>query len=144
MRSPKGASHNKLPRRPSPPHSHARYVKFSGQSPEGQRPPPHFHARYGEVSLAHLVGRGVFASWSDEAEFRSVFVDDESGTIAWPGGLDLAPDALQRRLSESASRAEIEQEWLEEVKRRDAELDTGAVDAIPMEDALTSARERLG
>jgi len=73
---------------------------------------PHYHVwiRFedgleGELSLAHLVGRGVFASWSDEEEFHRVFVDDESGTIAWPGGLDLAPNALHRRLSESASPA---------------------------------------
>ena len=59
----------------------------------------------GELSLAHLVGRGVFASWEDEAEFKKVFIDEESGTIAWPGGIDLAPDALHRRLSEAQSPA---------------------------------------
>jgi hypothetical protein len=57
----------------------------------------------GELSLAHLVGRGVFASWVDEGAFRAVFVDQASGTVAWPGGIDLAPDALHRRLSELAS-----------------------------------------
>jgi hypothetical protein len=41
----------------------------------------------------------------DEAEFRKVFVDAESGTIAWPGGIDLAPDGLHRRLSEAGSAA---------------------------------------
>ena len=59
----------------------------------------------GELSLAHLVGRGVFAAWNDEAEFRKVFIDEESGTIAWPGGLDVAPDALHQRLAESQSAA---------------------------------------
>jgi len=59
----------------------------------------------GELSLAHLVGRGVFASWLDEREFRKMFIDEESGTIAWPGGVDLAPDALHRRLSEATSTA---------------------------------------
>ena len=39
---------------------------------------------------------------------------------------------------------ELEKEWLAEVKRRDSELDDGAVAAIPMEDALASARKRLG
>lgn len=56
----------------------------------------------GELSLAHLVGHGVFAPWTDEAEFRKVFVDPESGTIAWPGGVDLAPDALHHRLKEAS------------------------------------------
>jgi hypothetical protein len=59
----------------------------------------------GELSLAYLVGQGVFGSWVDEAKFRRVFVDAESGTIAWPGGVDLAPDALHRRLTEAGSPA---------------------------------------
>lgn len=53
--------------------------------------------------MAHLVGRGVFEAWKDETEFQKVFIDRESGTVAWPGGLDLAPDALHRRLEEAAS-----------------------------------------
>lgn len=61
----------------------------------------------GELSLAHLVGEGVFAPWEDEAEFRKVFVDEQAGTIAWPGDLDLAPDALHERLSQSQSTASV-------------------------------------
>ena len=57
----------------------------------------------GELSVAHLVGRGVFAAWEDQSEFQKVFVDEESGTVAWPGGLDLAPDALHSRLSDTSS-----------------------------------------
>jgi hypothetical protein len=59
----------------------------------------------GELSLAHLVGQGVFAAWGDEAGFRKVFIDSESGTIAWPGDIDLAPDVLRSRLREAASPA---------------------------------------
>jgi hypothetical protein len=74
------------------------------------RPDYHVWIRFedgleGELSLAHLVGRGVFVAWNDEAEFRKVFIDEESGTIAWPGGLDVAPDALHQRLAESHSAA---------------------------------------
>lgn len=74
------------------------------------RPDYHIWIRFddgleGELSLAHLVGHGVFASWTDEAEFRKVFIDEESGTIAWPGGVDLAPDALHHRLREATSPA---------------------------------------
>ncbi len=50
----------------------------------------------------------------------------------------------ERIIASLDAESEIEQEWLEEVRRRDAELDAGAVAAIPMEDALTSARARLG
>lgn len=72
------------------------------------RPDYHVWIRFedgleGELSLAHLVGRGVFAAWSDESEFRKLFIDLESGTIAWPGGIDLAPDALHHRLAEANS-----------------------------------------
>ena len=59
----------------------------------------------GELSLAHLVGQGVFASWEDEAEFQRVFIDEDAGTIDWPGDIDLAPDALHQRLSQSQSTA---------------------------------------
>lgn len=38
--------------------------------------------------------------------------------------------------------SEIEAAWMAEVRRRDAELASGAVEAIPLEDALSSVRER--
>ncbi len=54
----------------------------------------------GEVDLSHLVGRGVFSRWSDDpAEFGRLSVDEESGTIVWPGGLDVAPDRLYDELA---------------------------------------------
>jgi putative addiction module component (TIGR02574 family) len=40
--------------------------------------------------------------------------------------------------------AELERAWLEEVRRRDREIESGEVDALPLEDALRSARSRLG
>ncbi len=48
----------------------------------------------GEVSLADLVGRGVFAVWNDPKEFARVAIDPLTYTLTWPGGIDLAPDAL--------------------------------------------------
>ena len=40
-----------------------------------------------------LDGRGVLARISfDDAAFREVFVD--SGTLVWPGDVDLAPETL--------------------------------------------------
>ncbi len=38
----------------------------------------------------------------------------------------------------------IEAAWMAEVRRRDEELVSGAVKAIPLEDALTSIRTRFG
>ena len=53
----------------------------------------------GVVSLKHLVGKGVFRLWDDKENFRAVAVDPESGTVTWPGGIDLAPDALYAQVS---------------------------------------------
>ena len=39
---------------------------------------------------------------------------------------------------------EVEAAWLAEVRRRDAELKSGTVESIPLEDALASIRERYG
>lgn len=49
----------------------------------------------GEADLSELAGRGVFERWTaNPAEFAEASVDPESGTVTWPGGLDVAPDRL--------------------------------------------------
>jgi len=53
----------------------------------------------GEVDLSHLVGRGVFAAWRDVAEFNRVSVDLSTGTVCWPGDIDLDPEVLYSRLT---------------------------------------------
>ena len=40
--------------------------------------------------------------------------------------------------------AEVEAAWRAEVRRRDADLQSGAVQGIPVEDALTTIRTRFG
>lgn len=52
----------------------------------------------GEVDLAYLAGRGVFADWTDRAFFESVHLTD-SGGVAWGRDIDLCPDALYLRLT---------------------------------------------
>ncbi|MGD8496195.1 MAG: DUF2442 domain-containing protein [Gemmatimonadales bacterium] len=52
----------------------------------------------GEVDLSDLVGKGVFERWNDPGEFERVYIDEGTGTLAWPGGLDVAPDRLYRDL----------------------------------------------
>lgn len=52
----------------------------------------------GEVDLSHLVGKGLFVRWRRPGEFERLVVDAEAGTIVWPGGLDVAPDALYERV----------------------------------------------
>lgn len=48
----------------------------------------------GEVDLSELAGEGVFAAWNAPGFFAKVAVDPETHTLAWPGGIDLCPDAL--------------------------------------------------
>lgn len=49
----------------------------------------------GEADLSDLAGRGVFKRWTENpSEFGEASVDPESGTVTWPGGLDVAPDRL--------------------------------------------------
>jgi hypothetical protein len=40
--------------------------------------------------------------------------------------------------------AEVELAWIEEVRRRDRELDSGAVQALPLADSLRDLRIELG
>ncbi len=53
----------------------------------------------GEVDLSGLVGKGVFSAWKDVDFFNSVFVDPESHTVAWEGGIDLCPDNLYAKVT---------------------------------------------
>lgn len=60
----------------------------------------------GEIALEDRLFGPVFEPLRDPDLFSQVFVDD-FGAIAWPGGADLAPDALHEQLcrqAESTSR----------------------------------------
>ena len=60
----------------------------------------------GEADLSDLAGRGVFVRWTDDpTEFARLEVDPESGTLVWPGGLDVAPDRLYREIAQSSGKA---------------------------------------
>lgn len=48
----------------------------------------------GDVSFEDREWRGVFEPFRDPAVFAQVFVDTQFGTIAWPNGLDMAPEPL--------------------------------------------------
>lgn len=59
----------------------------------------------GEVDLSDLAGRGVFERWiQNPSEFSQATVDPESGTVVWPGGLDVAPDRLYHDVARGAGR----------------------------------------
>ena len=57
----------------------------------------------GEADLSHLVGKGLFERWRKPGEFEKLSVDADAGTIVWPGGLDVAPDALYERITSSGA-----------------------------------------
>jgi hypothetical protein len=57
----------------------------------------------GEVDASPLIrspNAGVFAALRDPTRFAEVFVAD--GVVTWPGGLDLAPDAMYDRIKAHA------------------------------------------
>jgi hypothetical protein len=56
----------------------------------------------GEVDMSELVNSsraGVFAHLIDPTLFSQVYID--YGAVAWPGGLDLAPDAMHTDIKKS-------------------------------------------
>jgi Protein of unknown function (DUF2442) len=48
----------------------------------------------GDVDFSEREWRGVLEPLRDPTYFARVAVDPESGTIAWPNGVDLAPEPL--------------------------------------------------
>jgi Protein of unknown function (DUF2442) len=48
----------------------------------------------GDVDLSAERWVGVLEPLGDPAFFARVTVDPESGTVIWPGGIDLAPEPL--------------------------------------------------
>jgi hypothetical protein len=56
----------------------------------------------GEVDMSGFVrspNAGVFASLADPALFAQAYIS--RGAVAWPGDLDLAPDAMHREIRKS-------------------------------------------
>ena len=53
----------------------------------------------GIVDLSYIPRQGVFESWNDPSFFREVSIDPETGTLAWPGEIDLDPYVLYSRVT---------------------------------------------
>jgi len=47
-----------------------------------------------ELDFAGTLTGGVFTPLEDAATFAQASVDHESGTVVWPGGIDIDPDVL--------------------------------------------------
>ncbi len=64
----------------------------------------------GEVEVLDRMRGPVFETARTPEGFAEVAVDPETGTVVWPGGVDLAPDTLYERVRSGAwpeSRAAI-------------------------------------
>jgi hypothetical protein len=48
----------------------------------------------GDVDFADHEWRGVLEPLRDATFFAEVWIDPEAGTLAWPNGVDLAPELL--------------------------------------------------
>jgi hypothetical protein len=48
----------------------------------------------GDVTFVGRDWYGVFEPFKDPTVFAQVYVDGQFGTIAWPNGLDMAPEPL--------------------------------------------------
>jgi len=53
---------------------------------------------HGVVDLSDVPHAGVFAAWADQAYFQQARVDSETGTVCWPNGADIAPDAIYKEV----------------------------------------------
>ena len=56
----------------------------------------------GEVDVLDRMNGPVFKAARTPAGFAEVAVDNETGTVTWPGGADLAPDTLYVRVNTGA------------------------------------------
>ena len=52
----------------------------------------------GSVDLSNLVGKGVFAAWSNPEEFDKVHIGP-GGEIAWNDQIDMCPDAIYLKIA---------------------------------------------
>jgi hypothetical protein len=57
---------------------------------------------HGIVDLSDFAGVGVFAAWLKPGFFEQVAITSD-GALAWPGDLDLCPDALYVRVTGKGS-----------------------------------------
>lgn len=61
----------------------------------------------GVVDLSDLLGQGVFSAWTEPGFFERVTIDNVTGTVCWPGGIDLCPHSLHDEITASSPSAPV-------------------------------------
>lgn len=52
----------------------------------------------GKVDLSHLINKPVFQNWKDADFFDRVYIDPETGAIAWDENIELCPDNMYLKI----------------------------------------------
>lgn len=60
-----------------------------------------------DVDIAPLLNTPAFSPLRDPAVFEQVKVDEQTGTIAWPGDVDLDPDVIYAALDLGPDKARV-------------------------------------
>ena|SRR5271168_5466648 len=61
-----------------------------------------------DVDITPLLGTPAFSPLRDTAVFGRVKVDEQTGTIMWPGDVDLDPDVIYAALDLGPGKARIQ------------------------------------
>jgi hypothetical protein len=60
-----------------------------------------------DVDITPLLDSPVFSPLRDPASFEQVKIDEQTGTIVWPGDVDLDPDVIYAALDLGPDKARI-------------------------------------
>ena len=52
----------------------------------------------GDVDLAHLNGKGIFKAWEDYNNFKKVYIDKETKSIAWSKEIEIDSNNLYLKI----------------------------------------------